>query len=134
MSMVQLARLRDSCVKGHHIYRTHFVVGALFVCEREPGNYHSDWTIMVRKRSGEIVGHVPDDLAQVLFPLRTSGTLQLLECELTEMRKAAEEGVWVQGGGIVIPCTYILYGKKEDKVYIRKEMRKNSKSKGSKKR
>ena len=78
------------------------------------------------------MGHVPDDLARLLFPLLTSGTLQLLECEVTGMSKAAEEGVWVQGGGIVIPCTYILYGKKVDKVYVRKEMRKKSRSKRSK--
>ena len=88
---------------------------------------------MVWKRSGEIVGHVPDNLVQVLFWLLTSGTLQLLECELTGISKAAEEGVWVQGGGIVISCNYILYGKKEDKVYIRKRWERTVKVKDQKK-
>ena len=43
------------------------------LCEREQRNRHSDWAIAVKKPgSREVAGYVPDDLAQVLFPLLTS--------------------------------------------------------------
>ena len=61
MSVVELARLRESSVKGHHVYRTAFVVGAQFTCEREPSNRHSDWAIVMKKPgSGTVAGHVPE--------------------------------------------------------------------------
>ena len=49
--------------------------------------------------------------------------------EVTGLSKAAEEGVWVQGGGIVIPCMYVLRGKKLDKSHVRSELRKNCRKK-----
>ena len=117
-------------MKGHHVYRTAFVVGAEFICEREPRNRHSDWAIAVKKPgSGEVTGHVPDDLARVLFPLLTSGKILSMTSEVTGLSKAAEEGVWVQGGGIVIPCTYVLRGKKLDRSHVRSELRKNCRKK-----
>ncbi len=63
---VELARLRESCVKGHHVYQTEFVVGAVFTSERELSNRHTDWGIVVKKPGfGQIAGHVPDDLARM---------------------------------------------------------------------
>ena len=56
----------------------------------------------------EFAGHVPDDLAHVLFPLLTTAKVFSMKCKITGLSKAVEEGVWVQGSGIVIPCTYIL--------------------------
>ena len=32
-----------------------------------------------------------------------------------------EEAIWVQGHGIMIPCTYVLYSEKLDKPYARSE-------------
>ena len=122
MSVVELrelAKLKESCVKGHHVYQADFVLGARFSCERELRNPHSEWAIIVKKpESREVVGHVPDDLARILFPLLTSGKIQSMSCEVTGRSRAAE-GVWVQGGEIVIPCTYYLHGKKMDRPYVR---------------
>ena len=130
MSVVELAKLKESCVKGHHVYQADFVVGAGFSCERELRNPHSEWAIVVKKpESGEVVGHVPDDLARVLFPLITSGKIQSMTCEVTGRTRAAEGGVWVQGGGIVIPCTYILKGKKIDRPYVRCELKGSARKK-----
>ena len=67
MALVELARLRESCVKGHHIYRTVFIVGEVLICEREPSNRHSDWAIVVKKaETREVAGHVPDELARII--------------------------------------------------------------------
>ena len=84
---------------------------------------------MKKPESSEVAGHVPDDVAQVLFPLLSSGEILSMKCAITGLSKAAEEGVWVQGGGIVIPCTYILYGKQLDRLHVRSELKKNSRKK-----
>ena len=43
--LFELARLRESCIKGHG-YQIGFIVGTVFItCEREPNNHHSDWAI-----------------------------------------------------------------------------------------
>ncbi len=66
--MSVVARLRESSVKGHHVYRTAFVVGAVFTCEREPSTRHSDWAVVVKKPgAGEVAGQVLDDIVQVLL-------------------------------------------------------------------
>ena len=43
---------------------------------------------------------------------------------VTGLNKAAEEGVWVQGSGIVIPCMYMLYGNKVNRADIRDKLKK----------
>ena len=48
--------------------------------------------------SFEVVGHVPDELAQVLFPLLTSGKRITIKCHVTGVSRAAEQGFWVPGG------------------------------------
>ena len=74
MALVELVRLRESSVKGHHIYQTVLLVGEVLICERELRNCHSDWAIVVKKpETTEVAGHVSDDLAHVLFPLLTAG-------------------------------------------------------------
>lgn len=125
----ELARLRESCVKGHHVYRSDFTVGAIFDCEQDLINTHSTWAIVVKKSTGEVVGHVPDNLAEVLSPLLESGDVQTMKCEVTALSRAASEGVWVQGGGVVIPFTYILLGKKMNKPLVRNKLRSESRKK-----
>ena len=116
-------------MKGHHIYRSHFTIGAIFGCELESANIHSSWAIVVMKSTGETVGHVPDNLAEVLTPLLESGEVQAIKCEVTGLSKAADEGVWVQGGGVVIPCTYILLGKKVNKPVVRIKLKEKARKK-----
>ena len=54
-------------------------------------------------------------------------------CEDTAISKTAEEGVWMQGSGIVIPCTYmcVLCGKKIDREHVRSELKKKLQEKES---
>ena len=68
-------------MKGHHIYRTVFLVGEVLICETEPSNRHSDWAVVVKKpETREVAGHVPDDLARELFPLLTTGKVLSMKC------------------------------------------------------
>ena len=126
MSIIELARLKESCVKGHHVYRSQFIIGAIFNCEHEASNTHSTWAIVVKKPTGEVVGHIPDSLAEVLLPLLTSGEVEGIKCEITGLSRGAAGGVWVQGGGLVIPCTYILLGKKLNKPTIRSKLKRRA--------
>ena len=85
--------------------------------------------IVVKKpEMREVAGHVPDNLVCVLT-LLTSGKVLSMKCEVTGLSKAAEEQVRMQGGGIVIPCTYVLYGKKVNRADIKDELRKTSRKK-----
>ena len=78
-----------------------------------------------KKKSTGIVGHVPDALAEVLYPLVTSGKIHLLEATVTGMHMSAPEGKWVPGGGIEIPCIYNVYGPKVHKKTIRELIKKS---------
>ena len=59
---------------------------------------------------GSNVGHVPDPLACVLAPMLDGGMIERMEGTVTGVARSAPEGVWVPGGGIEVPCEYVLYG------------------------
>ena len=84
--------------------------------------------IVVKKpEMSEVASHVPDNLAHMLLPLLTPAKVPSVKCEITGLRKAAEEKVWVEASGIVIPCMYVLYRKKFDRADVRDELRKSCK-------
>ena len=84
---------------------------------------HSSRAIDVKKSTGETVGNVLDKL--VLTPLLESGQVQTI----TGLSRGASEGVWVQGGGVVISCNYILLGRKVNKPFVRGKLREKAKKK-----
>ena len=97
------------------------------MCNLEPENEHSDSAIIVKK--GNItVGHIPEGLCQPLTQLFQDGNIVDIECVITGEPRSAEEGTFVQGGGLEIPCTYRLFGLREKKVHvcsvIKKQIRK----------
>ena len=47
---------------------------------------------------------------------------------LTGVAGSAPEGVWVPGGGIELPCEYVLYGAKKYREIVRQTLRKVQKS------
>ena len=51
-----------------------------------------------------------------VFPKRLKN---FVICKITGYRQPAPGGMWVPGGGIVVPCTYKIYGKKENKKTVR---------------
>ena len=52
-----------------------------------------------------------------------------MKCNVAGVSRAADQAVWVPGGGIVIACTYILFGKKMDKFHVRSELQKKAQPK-----
>ena len=59
-----------------------------------------------------MVSHIPDVLAEVLFPLMTSWKIYSIRAAVSENHRVVPEDKWVSGGGIKIPCIYNIYGLK----------------------
>ena len=112
-----------SVIKGYHMYRVSYPSGTELVCNLEPENEHSDSAIIVKK--GNItVGHIPEGLSQPLTQLFQDGNIVDIECVITGEPRSAEEGTFVQGGGLEIPCTYRLFGLREKKVHVHSVIKK----------
>ena len=119
---MELARLKNSRVKGHHVFKSESRPGDTFTCAREPDNPYSPDAIIVKLRDGSNVGHVPDPLACVLAPMLDDGEIERMEGTVTGVARSAPEGVWVRGGGIKFPCEYVLYGVKKDRKKVRRTL------------
>ena len=64
---------------------------------------------IIVKCNGSNVGHVPDPLARVLAPMMDHGEIAHMDGTITGLPRSPPEGVWTRGGGIDIPCEYVLY-------------------------
>ena len=108
----------NAMIKGHHVYQTNFEVGTSFICEIEPNNQHSDTAIVVLKDL-TVIGHVPEGLCQPFHHMLANNTVDSIRCILTGQAVKSSLGTWTCGGGIELPCTYMLFGRKEMKKEVR---------------
>ena len=85
-----------------------------FECQLKPENTQSTGrnAIKVVQTDGSIVGHVHEPVARRLAPLIRGGEVSHASAEVIGTSRPAPEGTWTQGGGIEIPCKYILKGNK----------------------
>ena len=87
-------------------------MGEDFSCAMEPSNIYSKNAIAVKeKNSNNIVEHIPEPLAKIIYPLMKSWKVYEITCTITGQSKNAPEGTWVLGGGTKLPCCYFLYFK-----------------------
>ena len=63
-----------------------------------------------------MIGHVPERLAKILTPMLEDGRLKKIDGWITGPERPAPEGTWRTGGGIELPCCYVLHGLKEKDV------------------
>ena len=123
-------------VKGHHVYNSHYSVGDKFACHPEPDNCRSkDQNAIIviktvlqeseqeKAKDHIIIGHVPEDLAQVICPFLKDGTITSMTGEITGEARKAPGGTWVLGGGIELRCVYYLFGNRKHKAQVRKQIR-----------
>ena len=68
--------------------------------------------IPVCKNKDVTVGHVPEALAAILFPLRKAWKVYEIQVTITGKSRHAPEGAWILGGGIEIPCQHTIFGSK----------------------
>lgn len=120
MSKVSIVSSLTSVIKGDHIYRSGVTVDVELECQLEPENIHSIGRNAIKvMRGSNVIGHVPESLAQKLAPLMRDGTIVRVVAKITGESRAAPEGMWTQGGGIEIPCKYKLHGLKTNKSLVR---------------
>ena len=61
-------------------------------------------------------------LAKILAPEMAKETILSLEAEVTGSPRDAPEGKWVLSRGMEIPCTYKVYGRINQRSYLRKKI------------
>ena len=66
--------------------------------------------------------HVPETLVKILALEIAKETILSLKAGVTESPRDATEGKWVLSGKIEIPCTYKVYGRIDQKSYLRKKI------------
>ena len=64
------------------------------------------------------VGHIPDALAEILFPVMKTCKSYSTKATISKNHRAALEGKWVPDGGTEIPCNYELFGPKIHKKIV----------------
>ena len=85
---MELARLKNLCVKGHYVFKSESRPGDTFTCTREPGNPHSPDAIIVKLCDGSNVSHAPNPLARVLAPMLDGGVIKCMEGTVTGVARS----------------------------------------------
>ena len=117
-----------SRIKGDHCYRSNPRINEVWNCISEPPNAYSHNAIVVKMKNtnggqqdATSAGLVPDSLAEVLYKPLLEKEIKMT-CRVSGQSRSAPEGIWVQGGGIEIPCVYEIGVKKGIRI-LRKELR-----------
>ena len=119
MEVLHVAHLGCSCVKGYHVFRTG-ESGDTFYCAREPHNPQSEAAIVVKfDRDDHVIGHVPDRFATILALLLDGCIVTRITGTVTGPQRSAPDGIWTVGGGIELPCEYVLHGAKKHRSSVR---------------
>ena len=110
MVLVRIATIK-SRVKGHHVNNYKYTIGEELGCKLEVQNRYSTHTIMAlaneknekskgktskklnKARSSEwiTVGHIPDDLVVILFPLMKTWKIYSTKAKISENHRAQPE-------------------------------------------
>ena len=112
MEVLVVLNSKDTCLKGHHIFRKG-KKDDRFTCP-------SSKTPIVAKldRNDDVVGHIPQPLSERLAPLLDSIEGLTITGTITGSSREAPEGRWVPGGGLELPCKYVVHGKKEHRTAV----------------
>ena len=98
------------------------------MCERECINDYSDIAIVAKRRS-QVIEHIPERLAKILTPILEDGRLKKIDGCITGPKWPVPESTWRTGGGMELPCGYILHRLKESRKDVRKCLRDSSSKK-----
>ena len=126
--LVELVRLRNSEIKGHHNFRSNIGIGDILVCERECSSFYSVVSIVV-ERGNQVIGHIPERLGRIFILMLDDRRLRKIDCWTTGLKRPGPEGVWRTGGDIDHPCCCVFYVLKESRRGIRKSLRDSSSKK-----
>ena len=92
-------------------------MGDKFTCCRS--NQGSKASIVAKlDRNGIVVGHIPQLLSKRLAILLDSKEGIKITGTITDLPREAPGGRWVRGGGLELPCEYVIRGKKEHRTAV----------------
>ena len=95
-------------VKSDHVYRCGANIDQEFTSILEPENVNNLGRNAIKVIGNtQTIGHIPEKLAQKLPSLMREGQVQEVVAKVTGTSRPAPFGMWVQGGGIEIPCKYM---------------------------
>ena len=60
-------------------------------------------TFIVRSNNDQVIGHIPDGLAEIFYALIEDGKIQRITGKIINEARSALEGTWNKGGGIELP-------------------------------
>ena len=82
-----------SRIKGHHAYDHDYFVGEELIYELGFTNKYSHNSIEGKNRNKDVtVGHVPEALAAILFPLCKAWKVHEIQTKITRKSRRAPEG------------------------------------------
>ena len=85
-------------------------------------NKYSHKSAEVKSKNKDVtVGHVPEALEAIFFPLHKAWKVYEIQAKITGESRRAPEGTWVLGGGIEMPVSIPLL----DQKFIKKTVEKN---------
>lgn len=111
----------ESSIRGYHAYfkNSTVCIGEVMECELEMDNDYDACAVVVKKESGEIVGHVPIELSKIFYKFLTD--YGEIEAESIGCRYNAGGGK-----GLEIPVDYKLSGNRQYLENIRTNLGNNS--------
>ena len=136
-----VAQQLDSGIKGHHVYGYKYTVNEELTYTIDDDNKHRSNVIKVLFRDVEKkknkrnvtkeqpVGHVPEPLAKILYPMMKEWRIRILSVKalITRNKRRAREATWFPGGGIELPYIYHIYAAKTHKKYVCEKLKKQRK-------
>ena len=95
MSKLSLLATLTTVVKGDHVYSPGDGIGELLFWELEPANLfnvHGNALKVVKRNKNEdqIIGHLPDSLAEKITPFMRQALLKTIKTEITGKRIAEQ--------------------------------------------
>ena len=79
------------------------------------------------KRVENLLGHVPQALAKMLYLMTKGWQILWTEAVITGEKGFAPEVTWAPRGGIELPCTYYIYAAKNHKNFRRSKIKEGEK-------
>ena len=106
-------------VTGFHKFHVTPAKNEPLTFQREPNNPFDKWAILVKRKTGEVVGRVPANLCRLLIKLKQEKVITGLKCVCTGVVERSEKPHYMttfkhgedmdrNGGGVIVGADYLI--------------------------
>ena len=96
----------QSTINGYHAYKVKPPIEVLLPCTREPDNPYDEKAVVCKGLDGEVIGHVPKELASLFSYFLDESKADRIVALYTG--RMANEGA-VARGGVKLGCIYMIH-------------------------